>query len=633
MQQLKTHKCMVSLVLFFSLMLFSFQVQAAENEFRFGTEKVALQEGSYLVSVYLKSSVHLDTDSAMKDGVEKYGLLTVKNTGEVSMEITLRKASIGTTDVYIEQPAIYQTNATSGATVPAKVISWQKNANNQEVPERISFSIPSDTYSANGVFLSVYIDAIQNNVNSFLYIDYSSAKLTTDSSLDYTKTGSAEQTHYGYGVDVSVTVSDGRISNVDITGRDFTGAYIEENQRRLNMAIEGMKDKFNGIADKDDTAINQLDAVSGATGSSRTIRKAVLNALELDSQPQENNPEPPDTIPSKGTYSVKISNTTDVVDYSLLSENISDARLTVADDSSMLLTYEMESGRPAEPVYVLDFNGYYKDNDISSPYNYTKKGVSLKNETKDGFSVVKEVSMPLSGLSANYYTNNYLYAPILKNIAFGSISGIPIRVGKFDIMSTITVYWDTLQKIDDDSDDNTGSSQNKPDTDVSKDSGGKLSGGNSDITFIGASLQKGQRYRYGKNVYEITSVGKTNTVQLDKVSAKTKKVTIPSTIEINGQTCKVTSIGKKAFYKKKRLRSIIIPESVQTVGANAFRGCKNLKKVTIRSSRLKIGKNAFSSINKNAVFKINKKLKKKQEKSLITAIKKSGVSKNIKIRR
>ena len=408
MQQLKTHKCMVSLVLFFSLMLFSFQVQAAENEFRFGTEKVALQEGSYLVSVYLKSSVHLDTDSAMKDGVEKYGLLTVKNTGEVSMEITLRKASIGTTDVYIEQPAIYQTNATSGATVPAKVISWQKNANNQEVPERISFSIPSDTYSANGVFLSVYIDAIQNNVNSFLYIDYSSAKLTTDSSLDYTKTGSAEQTHYGYGVDVSVTVSDGRISNVDITGRDFTGAYIEENQRRLNMAIEGMKDKFNGIADKDDTAINQLDAVSGATGSSGTIRKAVLNALELDSQPQENNPEPPDTIPSKGTYSVKISNTTDVVDYSLLSENISDARLTVADDSSMSLTYEMASGKPAEPVYVLDFNGYYKDNNISSPYNYTKKGVSLKKETKDGFSVVKEVSMPLSGLSVNYYTNKII---------------------------------------------------------------------------------------------------------------------------------------------------------------------------------------------------------------------------------
>jgi hypothetical protein len=61
-------------------------------------------------------------------------------------------------------------------------------------------------------------------------------------------------------------------------------------------------------------------------------------------------------------------------------------------------------------------------------------------------------------------------------------------------------------------------------------------------------------------------------------------VTIPESVEYNGRTYNVTSIGTKAFCASERLNSITIPFSVTTIGNQAFAGCSCLTSITIPNS-------------------------------------------------
>jgi len=86
----------------------------------------------------------------------------------------------------------------------------------------------------------------------------------------------------------------------------------------------------------------------------------------------------------------------------------------------------------------------------------------------------------------------------------------------------------------------------------------------------------------------------------------------------------VTSIGSKAFYKCTKLSSIVIPAKVKTIGSNAFAGCKNMKKITVTAGKLKtISKNAFKGINKKAAITV------KGTKKAKTALKKQLKKKSI----
>lgn len=57
-------------------------------------------------------------------------------------------------------------------------------------------------------------------------------------------------------------------------------------------------------------------------------------------------------------------------------------------------------------------------------------------------------------------------------------------------------------------------------------------------------------------------------------------IIIPETIEYNGKSYSVTSIGVSAF-EKSNLTSITIPKTVKNIRDNAFRGCNNLTDVYI----------------------------------------------------
>ena len=71
-------------------------------------------------------------------------------------------------------------------------------------------------------------------------------------------------------------------------------------------------------------------------------------------------------------------------------------------------------------------------------------------------------------------------------------------------------------------------------------------------------------------------------------------VVIPSSVDYNGTTYSVTSIGDDAFKYCISLKSIEIGNSVTSIGDDAFSGCSNLTSIEIPNSVTSIGNNAFS---------------------------------------
>ena len=79
---------------------------------------------------------------------------------------------------------------------------------------------------------------------------------------------------------------------------------------------------------------------------------------------------------------------------------------------------------------------------------------------------------------------------------------------------------------------------------------------------------------------------------------KSKKVTIPSVIKLDGKNYKVTKIASKAFYDNNRLKTITFGKNVKEIGAKAFYKCTSLKKVTLPKSVTKVGSKAFYGCKK-----------------------------------
>ena len=77
-------------------------------------------------------------------------------------------------------------------------------------------------------------------------------------------------------------------------------------------------------------------------------------------------------------------------------------------------------------------------------------------------------------------------------------------------------------------------------------------------------------------------------------------VVIPTTIEINGNTYDVTSIGDNAFYRCSAL-SITIPDSVTSIGNYAFYGCSTAS-ITIPNSVTTVGGRVFESCNSLTIY-------------------------------
>ena len=73
----------------------------------------------------------------------------------------------------------------------------------------------------------------------------------------------------------------------------------------------------------------------------------------------------------------------------------------------------------------------------------------------------------------------------------------------------------------------------------------------------------------------------------------TGNIVIPESVDYNGNTYPVTSIGYDAFRDCSLLTSVTIPNSVTTIYSFAFDGCSGLTSITIPSSVTSIGSYAF----------------------------------------
>lgn len=303
----------------------------------------------------------------------------------------------------------------------------------------------------------MYVDAMGYAPDAYLQIDYADAKESGDPSLNFTtEVSTAEVEQFGnYNVTSQVTVTDGRITAVTLDGNDFKGTHASDNQMYLSKAInglgstKGMKDKLVGLYMNDANKLNKLDTVTGATYSSNAIKTATMNALGVKIE-QEVIPDAPEEKPEAGFYSIDIKDRTDVVDHGLVGESKkATAYLRVDNDGKMWLTYKMVSGTVGEPLYVLGYNGYYPENNTEG--QLSTDGVTYSTEkmtapTIGENDVVTDITVPLDGVRQTYINNVYLYVEAMKNLN-GEVSGVYFDNGKFNINSTITLYWDTLTNL------------------------------------------------------------------------------------------------------------------------------------------------------------------------------------------
>lgn len=431
-------------------------------------EKTFIKGKTYLIPVSLKNAANHEKDSAAVSCPGKFATLYIGEDGIPKLTVNLRSVTVGTMTDYAYDFKIYQSAGTDGEKQAAFVENTQivptiDGSGTRNVPETISFAIPEAAFGQDGVYLNMYVDVMGRDSDAYLQMNYAEAKESGDTSLNYTtEVASAVVEQFGnYSVTAQVTVKDGRISDVVLEGTDFKGSYISENQAYLNRAvngmgsIKGMKEKLTGLYINDTDKLNNLDTVSGATYSSNAVKQAVMKALGMEIY-QEVLPDVPEKKPEAGTYRITVRGRTDISDHKLLgSSDKADAVLRVDTKGKMWLTYKMVSGDPGEPLWVLGYNGYYPGNNTSG--KLSMDGVTFSTEkmtipTIGSSSVVTEVTVPLDEMRQTYLNNLYLYVDVMKKLD-GEVSGIIFDKGKFNINSTLTLYWDTLKKISNDTGD------------------------------------------------------------------------------------------------------------------------------------------------------------------------------------
>ena len=126
-----------------------------------------------------------------------------------------------------------------------------------------------------------------------------------------------------------------------------------------------------------------------------------------------------------------------------------------------------------------------------------------------------------------------------------------------------------------------------------------------------------------KAYYKVLTKGKkTGTVVYVKPYASAKgKVTIPATVKKDGVTYKVVGISANAFKNNKKITQIVIGKNVKTIGSKAFYNCKKLKSITVKTTKLtssSVKKTVFKGISKNVTVKVTKSKYSKYKKLFVS---------------
>ncbi len=168
-----------------------------------------------------------------------------------------------------------------------------------------------------------------------------------------------------------------------------------------------------------------------------------------------------------------------------------------------------------------------------------------------------------------------------------------------------------------------------------KDGKKELTASDVQISVLKNNVKTGTTFRHKKTngIYKVTSTKKKTVSYIKPINKKKKSYKIPNTVSYKGVTYKVTAIAKNAFKNNKKIKKVTIGKYVKKIGANAFYKCKKLKTIVVKTSKLKkntVGKKAISGIYKKAIIKVPKS-KVKAYKKVFTS--KTGYKKTMKIKK
>lgn len=145
-----------------------------------------------------------------------------------------------------------------------------------------------------------------------------------------------------------------------------------------------------------------------------------------------------------------------------------------------------------------------------------------------------------------------------------------------------------------------------------------------------SGLTNGYIEKVGTIQYKVIDAGKKRVMAFKGMSKKAKSINIPASVTIKGESCKVVSVGDKAFSGYKNATKITIGANVASIGKQAFLNCKKLKTLTLKGKALRNDKSikskAFKGAPKKKVrVKWPKGIKKLQKKKLTQGLKKQGL--------
>jgi hypothetical protein len=175
---------------------------------------------------------------------------------------------------------------------------------------------------------------------------------------------------------------------------------------------------------------------------------------------------------------------------------------------------------------------------------------------------------------------------------------------------------------DDEGDNGTGNQGNSNSGNETEDQGDNeedneegSASGNDTQTTTKQKAKVGEIYTVKSIRYKVMSGKKVTCVGTSKKTIK--KITIPNSVKILGQTFKVTSIGKGAMKGCKKLTTVKLGSNVKTIKDEAFMNCSKLKTVTVGKNVKTIGKKVFYKDKKlkHIIFK-GAKISKIGKKSL-----------------
>ncbi len=106
-------------------------------------------------------------------------------------------------------------------------------------------------------------------------------------------------------------------------------------------------------------------------------------------------------------------------------------------------------------------------------------------------------------------------------------------------------------------------------------------------------------YRSGNYQYAMLT---SSTVKIFKYTGTADTLDVPA--QLNG--FKVTAIGDKAFFSRRALTSVTIPDCITSIGESAFWYCTSLTSITIPASVTSIGKDAFANCSPDLVFTVER---------------------------